>query len=461
MRLAFLTHEPFYPPSGGGSSEAVYLVEEMVERGHEVHLFCPQLQDAESVRRRFKVSLHEFKRWEMGRYTSLRTPKYLLYPFFLEGMVAEAAREAPFQLIFSQHSIAAVAAGRLKRRLGCPVVMNFLDFLTGFMETWPPLLAPPPLLAMLKRYELSLPRRYEADGALTISDTFTELLVESGYPRHRIQPIYFGFDAALFPEPATANSQSPIKDSQSPIADSQGPNSELRTPNPEPRTLNPEPRTLNPEPRTLNPEPRTLNPEPRTSIVIMHGSLDHHHLGPIALEAVVRVAAVRPETIFRFVGRETPALLRFRELARRRNPGVKIECTGFVPYAEVGKLLAAATVGMIPYEESSGVHSAFVAKAVEYLAVGLPAVSTPLKSIQGYFREEPLIKFAGFDGASFAASILSWLAEPPSTRAQLGPAASCRVRAALDWRSISRRAVDFAEEIAGGVRRDAASVSGR
>ena len=46
MRLAFLTHEPFHPPSGGGSAEAVYLVEEFVRRGHEVHLFGPEFPDS-------------------------------------------------------------------------------------------------------------------------------------------------------------------------------------------------------------------------------------------------------------------------------------------------------------------------------------------------------------------------------------------------------------------------------
>src|SRR5688500_6751573 len=79
MRLAFLTHEPFYQPSGGGSAEAVYLVEEMVARGWEVHVFCPRVQDPEAVRTRFKVQLHQFTQWEMGRYTKLRNLKYLLY----------------------------------------------------------------------------------------------------------------------------------------------------------------------------------------------------------------------------------------------------------------------------------------------------------------------------------------------------------------------------------------------
>ncbi len=438
MRLAFLTHEPFFPPSGGGSSEAVYLAEELVRRGHEVHLFCPRLDDAAGVRQRFGVRVHEFVGWEMGRYTRWRTPKYLLYPSRLERMVAATARTFPFDLLLAQHSIAAVAAGRLKPRLGCPVVMNFLDFLTGFMETWPPWLAPPPLLALLKRFELSLPRRYAADGALTISDVLTDLLVAHGYPRERICPIYFGFDAHLFPEPGAAPSRG-----ASGVAADAGGTAETIT-------------------RETAPDPgRPPPPSAQAPIVIMHGSLDHHHLGPIALAATAGVARARPDTIFRFVGRETPALRRFRERAARVRPSPRIESTGFMAYGEVGRALAEASVGIIPYEASSGVHCAFVAKAVEYLAVGLPAVSTPLRSIQTYFRDEPLIRFSAFDGASMAEAILAWLAEPPDTRARLGPAASRRVRAALDWRAISRRAVDFVEEIAGRARAETATVARR
>jgi len=92
LRVAFLTHEPFYPPSGGGSAEAVYLVEEMARRGHETHVFCPQIPEAEAVEKKFRIQLHQFSKWPMGRYASLRNFKYLLYPFFLQRMVAEATR---------------------------------------------------------------------------------------------------------------------------------------------------------------------------------------------------------------------------------------------------------------------------------------------------------------------------------------------------------------------------------
>ena len=72
----------------------------------------------------------------MSRYVRFRNFKYLAYPFFLERMVARAAREMKFDLLVSQHAISAVAAGRLKRSLPFAVVMNFPDLLTGFMETW-------------------------------------------------------------------------------------------------------------------------------------------------------------------------------------------------------------------------------------------------------------------------------------------------------------------------------------
>ena len=71
-----LTHEPFYPPSGGGSAEAVYLAREFVRRGHSVHVFCPAVAEPERVEREFGVRLHPFTLWQMGRYTSLRSLKY-------------------------------------------------------------------------------------------------------------------------------------------------------------------------------------------------------------------------------------------------------------------------------------------------------------------------------------------------------------------------------------------------
>ena len=109
--------------------------------------------------------------------------------------------------------------------------MNFPDLLTGFMETWPGHQAPRPLVEALKRYEISLPSRYGVDGVLAISDTLADYFAERGFPREKILPIYYGYDADKFP---------------------------FRT------------------------QLWMKNPP----VIVMHGSFDAHHLGEIAFGAI-------------------------------------------------------------------------------------------------------------------------------------------------------------------------------
>jgi len=388
MRLALLTHEPFYPPSGGGSAEANYLVSELTQRGHEVHLFCPDFPDRDAVAARFGITVHPFTGWEMGRYTRLRSLKYLAYPGGLRRLVRRTARDISFDAILSQHAISAVAAGKLKADLGVPVVMNFLDFLTGFMESWPAWAMPRFVLRRLMAYELSLPKRHDADAVLTVSDELARRFAETGFDPERLLSIHYGHDAKLF-------------------------------------------------------QPRTENREPGT--VAMHGSFDTHHLGPIAIRAITNIALARPETHFLFIGRETDAVKKLAKRVLAAAPLAKLECTGFVPYGEVAQRLGQAGVGIIPYESSSGTHCAFVAKLVEYAALGLPVVSTPLAGVKSFFGDEPSVRFSAFDGDQFTNDVIDLLDNPPP-RAESERLAR-RVAAELDWPVICTKAVDRLEAI--------------
>lgn len=400
MRLAFLTHEPFHPPSGGGSAEAPYLIREFVRRGHEVHLFGPRFPQQEAVAAEFGITVHPFTRWVMGRYTRLRNLKYLLYPSALAGLVrstvaAEQVRHPGFRfdVLFAQHTISAVAAGRLRSELNTPAVLNFLDYLTGFMETWPVWVMPPPMVRALTQFELSLPRRFQVEGVLTVSTPLAERFIATGLPETRVRAIQYGYDAERF--------------------------------------------------RPMDP-PAAAGPP----VVLMHGSFDQHHLGRIAREAVLRVTQARPETVFRFVGRETPALQRFVRELRRECPEARLETTGFVAYADVARQVQQATLGWVPYEESNGTHCAFVAKAVEYLGCGIPVASTPLENLRRYFRDELAVRFSpDFSGAGLAAAVLAWLETPESERQRLGRAASERVARNLDWSRVTGAAVDFVEAV--------------
>ena len=205
MRLALLTHEPFYPPSGGGSAEANYLVNELTRRGHEVHLFCPDFPERDTVAARFGVTVHPFTGWKMGRHTRWRSIKYLAYPGALCRLVRRTARDISFDALLSQHAISAAAAGKLKADLGVPLVMNFLDFLTGFMESWPDWTMPRFLLRRLMAYELSLPKRHDADAVLTVSDELARRFAETGYANDQLQTIHYGYDAKDYDYLTTGN----------------------------------------------------------------------------------------------------------------------------------------------------------------------------------------------------------------------------------------------------------------
>ena len=83
---------------------------------------------------------------------------------------------------------------------------------------------------------------------------------------------------------------------------------------------------------------------------------------------------------------------------------------------------------------------------VEYAAVGLPVVSTPLSGVMAFFKNEASICFSKFDATQFAGDVLRLLDthQPESDRQRLAK----RVAAELDWKVICRKAVDRLEAVA-------------
>ncbi|MEP6662068.1 MAG: glycosyltransferase family 4 protein [Verrucomicrobiota bacterium] len=390
MTIGLLTHEPFFPPSGGGSSQAIYLVEEMVRRGHAVHVFAPQSENVEELEKKFQIKIHPFTKWKMGRYAKMRNLKYLAYPIFLERLVQDVSRSVKFDVLLAQHAISCVAAGKLRQQLNCAVAMNFLDYLTGYFDSWPKFLAPPPLVKFLKHFELSLPIKYNAEGIFTISDELSDLFIEAGYPTERILAVYYGYDGKLF-QPTFQTSKTPL--------------------------------------------------------VVMHGSLDFHHINELGARAMMKIYAARPDTRFRFVGHRTDALLKVLEMVKGKIPDNAIETTGFIPYGEVAQRISDATVGIVPYITSTGAHSTMVAKTVEYAAMGIPMVITPLRGTMRYWGDNPIVRFSEMNADSFAEKVLSWFDVPVEQRHAYGRAASEKVQCELDWQPFSQRVVERLEKI--------------
>ena len=82
---------------------------------------------------------------------------------------------------------------------------------------------------------------------------------------------------------------------------------------------------------------------------------------------------------------------------------------------------------------------------VEYAAVGLPVVSTPLSGTKTFFSNEPSICFSKFDGKEFSADVLKMLDSPPQFNAIEKLAK--RVENELNWKTICNKVVNQLEAL--------------
>ncbi|WP_432544509.1 glycosyltransferase [Kineococcus sp. SYSU DK002] len=115
---------------------------------------------------------------------------------------------------------------------------------------------------------------------------------------------------------------------------------------------------------------------PRGSTVVFAGTLAPHKVDlPLLLDLAV---ALRGTGRLRLVGPVTdPAHETWRRLV-----GAGAEVVGTLPAADLATELATATVGVVPYRVSPLTVGISPLKTYEYLAAGLPVVSTPLPAIE-------------------------------------------------------------------------------
>ena len=113
-------------------------------------------------------------------------------------------------------------------------------------------------------------------------------------------------------------------------------------------------------------------PRPRLGVVGSIGS-------KVDYELLAAVAQARPDWSLALVGPVVPGADVHKLDALRSLPNVHL--LGAVPPPEVPHILRACDVGLIPYVTSPETHHINPLKVYEYLAVGLPVVSTPLPNL--------------------------------------------------------------------------------
>lgn len=137
----------------------------------------------------------------------------------------------------------------------------------------------------------------------------------------------------------------------------------------------------------------TQIPEPR---IVYHGVLSDFK---VDFRLLLEAAQARPDWQWVFIGeeREGQRSEMVAELARLPN----VHFLGYRSYAELPGYLRGMRVGLLPTLLNDYTRSMFPMKFFEYLAAGLPVVSTPL----AFTESDPAGLAAGHDAASFVAAI--------------------------------------------------------
>jgi glycosyltransferase involved in cell wall biosynthesis len=99
------------------------------------------------------------------------------------------------------------------------------------------------------------------------------------------------------------------------------------------------------------------------------------------IDLLVELAQLRPSWSFALVGPVGPGDPRTDVSALAAEPNIHL--LGRRTYAQLPAVLRAADVGLIPYARNELTESIFPMKVYEYLAAGLPAISTPLPALAG------------------------------------------------------------------------------
>jgi glycosyltransferase involved in cell wall biosynthesis len=206
-------------------------------------------------------------------------------------------------------------------------------------------------------------------------------------------------------------------------------------------------------------QPMTQTPKApgQPFVIVYHGTLARRLGLDIAVQAVAKVRERIGAVELRIIGdgeERGPLVKLAGELGL---DGVVTFSDGFVPVNQIPGMLQDADAAVIPLRKCCGTDIMLPTKLLEYVCLGIPAITPKTGTIARYFDESMVRFFEAEDADSLAEAIL-YLYEHPQEREQLRRSASEKFLAKYRWSEHKRVYTGLVKKLL-GERTDQPAVS--
>ncbi len=179
----------------------------------------------------------------------------------------------------------------------------------------------------------------------------------------------------------------------------------------------------------------------RPPVLLYLGGVERNRGSRLMIEVLARVTERCPGARLLLVGHFMPPALE-RELrrdAQAHGVGEAVDILGRVPFSEIGRHLERAAVGWVPWQPYQKNRKNVPTKLFEYMAYGLPVVSSDLESIRPFLEDGVTGRLVRADDPeAHAAAILEFLGNREAAAA-IGRRAREAVVDRFNWAAVEGR----------------------
>jgi len=183
-------------------------------------------------------------------------------------------------------------------------------------------------------------------------------------------------------------------------------------------------------------------------LVLYLGGMERNRGSALLVEAFARVLDDLPGARLLLVGHFAPPGLEdeVRTDAAVRGIGHAVEIAGRVPFERIGDYLRRARVGWVTWQPVDKNRKNIPTKLFEYMAFGLPVVSSDLPSTRPFLPEAAGLLVTANEPSAHAAALLSLLRDP-AVAGRLGRAGRSLVETRYNWTAMEERLLGLYESL--------------